>query len=133
MFSRFVWKWPSAQSICTARPQSSVDQSYQWWKNSRPPRQGQSAHCYGLKMRKFDMDMPTKPTVKSGMKWKPQQAVREAELYWKHQEFIGRVCQERLGNCKTKCCSKAKSTCSAESPRGNRRPAFKSRGQKLRV
>ncbi len=56
------------------------------------------------------MDMPTKPTVKCGMKWKPQQAVREAESYWKDQEIIGMVCQGRLGlgNFKTKSWSKAK-------------------------
>ncbi len=33
-------------------------------------------------------------TVKCGRKWKPQEAVKEAESYWKHQEIIGVVCQE---------------------------------------
>ncbi len=101
------------QSICTARPQSSVDQSYQRSKNSRPPRQGQSAHCYYLKMRKFDMAMPTKPTVKSGNEVEAT-AGSEGSGIVLETSGIHRVCQGRLGlgNCKTKCWSKAKSTCS---------------------
>jgi hypothetical protein len=36
-------------------------------------------------------------TIRCGRKWKPQQAVMEAEFYWKHQEIVGVVCQGRLG------------------------------------
>ncbi len=36
-------------------------------------------------------------TIKCGRKWKPQQAVMEAESHWKHQEIVGVVCQGRLG------------------------------------
>ncbi|KAF4111690.1 hypothetical protein G5714_008721 [Onychostoma macrolepis] len=36
-------------------------------------------------------------TIKCGRKWKPQQAVMEAEFHWKHQEIVGVVCQGRLG------------------------------------
>lgn len=35
--------------------------------------------------------------IKCGRKWKPQQAVREAESHWKHQEIMGVVCKGRLG------------------------------------
>lgn len=36
-------------------------------------------------------------TIKCGRKWKPQQAVTEAESHWKHQEIVGVVCKGRLG------------------------------------
>ncbi|KAL1250851.1 hypothetical protein QQF64_018647 [Cirrhinus molitorella] len=36
-------------------------------------------------------------TIKCGRKWRPQQAVMEAESHWKHQEITGVVCQGRLG------------------------------------
>ena len=36
-------------------------------------------------------------TIKCGRKWKPQQAVGEAESYWRHQEIMGVVCKGRLG------------------------------------
>lgn len=36
-------------------------------------------------------------TIKCGRKWKPQQAVREAESHWRHQEIMGVVCKGRLG------------------------------------
>lgn len=39
----------------------------------------------------------TNKIIKCGRKWKPQKAVKEAEAYWKHQEIVGVVYQERLG------------------------------------
>lgn len=36
-------------------------------------------------------------SIKSGRKWKPQEAVKEAEVHWRHQKVIGVVCQGRLG------------------------------------
>ena len=35
-------------------------------------------------------------SIKSGRKWKPQEAVRMAEEHLKHQEIVGHVCQGRL-------------------------------------
>ncbi|KAL0151338.1 hypothetical protein M9458_053332 [Cirrhinus mrigala] len=39
----------------------------------------------------------TNKAVKCGRKRKLQEAVKEAEVYWKNQEIIGVVCQGRLG------------------------------------
>ncbi|CAM4543850.1 unnamed protein product [Leuciscus chuanchicus] len=36
-------------------------------------------------------------SIRCGRKWKPQEAVSEAEAHWKHQEIVGVVCQGRLG------------------------------------
>lgn len=36
-------------------------------------------------------------SIKCGRKWKPQEAVKEAEAHWRHQEIVGVVCQGRLG------------------------------------
>lgn len=38
----------------------------------------------------------TSKTIKSSRKWKPHQAVREAESHWKHQEIMGVVCKGHL-------------------------------------
>lgn len=36
-------------------------------------------------------------TIKCGRKWKPQEVVKEAEVYWKHQDTVGAVFQGWLG------------------------------------
>ncbi len=43
-----------------------------------------------LLLSKDEKDHHANKTVK---KWKPQEAVKEAESYWKHLEIIGMVCQ----------------------------------------
>ncbi|XP_077352497.1 uncharacterized protein prkg2l isoform X1 [Festucalex cinctus] len=35
--------------------------------------------------------------INCGRKWKPLEAVKEAEAYWRHQEIVGTVCRGRLG------------------------------------
>lgn len=35
--------------------------------------------------------------ISCGRKWKPLEAVKEAESYWRHQDIVGTVCQGRLG------------------------------------
>lgn len=35
--------------------------------------------------------------MKCGRKWKPQEAVKEAEAYWKHWDVVGVVRQAWLG------------------------------------
>ncbi|CAJ1082823.1 hypothetical protein G5714_008721 [Xyrichtys novacula] len=35
--------------------------------------------------------------IKCSRKWRPQQAVTEAEAHWRHREIVGVVCQGRLG------------------------------------
>ena len=32
-------------------------------------------------------------TIKYGREWKPQEALRDAETYWMHQEIVEVVCQ----------------------------------------
>lgn len=39
----------------------------------------------------------TSTTINCGRKWKPLEAVQEAETYLRHKEIVGTVCQGRLG------------------------------------
>lgn len=73
---------PSVQSTCTADPPSSVCQLHQWWRNSKP---GESSyHTAFVKTRK---SRNSSLTIKTGRKWRPQKAVKEAETYWKHRRL----------------------------------------------
>ncbi|KAJ8338397.1 hypothetical protein SKAU_G00373630 [Synaphobranchus kaupii] len=97
--STFVRKWlgvpPAFSSVNLSRktsklrlPVSSVVEEFKATKARAvstllPSEDGKARHA--------------NKTIKSGRKWKPQEAVMDAEAHWKHQVIVGVVCQGRLG------------------------------------
>lgn len=108
--SKFMWQWlgvsPSFSSVDlysrTSKIHLPVSSVVEEFKATKARAVSTLVLSKDVRVRNSNK------TIKCGRKWKPQEAVREAEAYWKHQEIIGVVCQGwlRLGNYSAKRWSK---------------------------
>lgn len=99
MCSRFLRKWLGVPPLFSA--------VYLYSKTSKLPLpissvveefQATKARAVGTLLLSEDGKVRTaSKTIKCGRKWKPQQAVIEAETHWKHQEIVGVLCKGHLG------------------------------------
>ena len=99
LYSKFVWIWlgvPSSFSSVNLYsktymlhlPVSSVVEEFKATK---------ARAVSTLLLSKDEKVRHANNTIKCGRKWKPQEAVKEAEVHWKHQEIVGVVRQGRRG------------------------------------
>lgn len=97
--SKFIWKWlsvPPAFSSVNLYSKSSVlrlpcTSAVEEFKATKA-----RAACT-LLLSKDTKVRHASTAINCGRKWRPLEAVKEAEGYWRHQEIVGTICQGRLG------------------------------------